>query len=136
MAQRLVDNDSDLSNRGIPQSKAREGRVNFKDITTLKLNDLKACMEGVTCKNDSLSPEYTHLTSTPKNFKDVQINRFYNLHKNPQEPIFYDFAIDTVNEAKDNYVPPKILESKTAFPQEDTSQGQRQKCIPIPLRQL
>jgi hypothetical protein len=131
MSQQLVDIESDLSNRGLPQSRARDGRINLKDLTKQKLYNLNECL------TDSLSPEYSHLTSTPKNFRDLQINRFYNLHKNPQEPIFYDFAINTTLEAKDNYVPvgPRVLSQTSAYPTEDVVKTQP-TCVPIPKRYL
>ena len=39
MAQRLVDVDSNLSNRHINQSRCRSGRVNTTDVSTLKNNN-------------------------------------------------------------------------------------------------
>lgn len=112
MAQRLVDVESNLTNRHIHQSRCRSGRINNTDISKLQLNDHSDCNSNL------LSPEYSHFTMSPKNYRDVQINRFYNLKKNPQEPIFYDFAINTTLEAKDNYKPngPRILEQQTILP--------------------
>ncbi len=106
MSQRLVDNESNLSNRGLPQSRCRNGRVNLTDPSKEKLNHRETC-------NSILSPEYSHYTLSPKNFRAAQINRFYNLKKNPQEPIFYDFAVNTTLEAKDNYKPhaPRFFEN-------------------------
>jgi hypothetical protein len=89
--------------------------------------------------NSSLSPEYSHITSTPKNFRDISINRFYNLKKNPQEPIFYDFAINTTLEAKDNYIPigPRVLEQQSSFPIEDCDKSPYSlKCLSVPERYL
>jgi hypothetical protein len=113
MSQRLVDVESNLSNRNLPQSRCRNGRVNLTDATRQELNHREKC-------NNLLSPEYSHHTSSPKNFRDAQINRFYNLKKNPQEPIFYNFASNTTLEAKDNYRPqmPKFFDSKP-YPVED-----------------
>ena len=132
MAQRLVDVDSNLSNRHLNQSRCRSGRVNTTDVSTLKNNNLSEC-------NSKLAPEYSHYTSTPKNFRDVQINRFYNLKKNPQEPIFYDFSINTTLEAKDNYTPigPRVLDQQSVFPVEDCrKQPYTLQCLSIPERQL
>jgi hypothetical protein len=113
MSQRLVDVESELSNRNLPQSRCRTGRVNNYDVNK-KQNNLGVC-------NKALVPEYSHLTSTPKNFRDVQINRFYNLSRDPQAPIFYDFAVNTTLEAKDNYTPigPRVLLQQAVFPKED-----------------
>jgi hypothetical protein len=132
MAQRLVDVDSNLSNRHLPQSRCREGRVNLTDVSKLKNSDRPNC-------NSKLAPEYSHITSTPKNFRDVQINRFYNLKKNPQDPIFYDFAINTTLEAKDNYVPigPRVLEQQAVFPVEDCKKSPYTlQCLSIPERYI
>jgi hypothetical protein len=131
MAQRLVDVDSVLSNRNLPQSRARDGRVNLVNLENDKLYSLKECVSS------SLAPEYTHLTAMPQNFRDLQINRFYNLHKNPQDPIFYNFAINTTLEAKDNYVPvgPRVLSQTAAYPTEDINVRQP-TCVPIPKRYI
>ena len=132
MAQKLVDVDSNLSNRGLQQSRCRTGRVNLTDPSKAKNINLNGC-------NKTLSPEYSHITSTPKNFRDLSINRFYNLKKNPQEPIFYDFAVNTTLEAKDNYVPigPRVLEQRTAFPEEDCKKSPYSLvCLSQPERYL
>jgi len=132
MAQRLVDVESNLSNRHLGQSICRSGRVNTTDISKLKNNDLPSC-------NKSLTPEYSHYTSTPKNFRDVQINRFYNLKKNPQDPIFYDFGINTKLEAKDNYTPvgPRVFDQRAVLPTEDCKKSPYTlQCLSIPERYL
>jgi hypothetical protein len=131
-SQKLVDVESNLSNRGLPQSRCRTGRVNTTDPSKMKNVNLENC-------NSSLSPEYSHITSTPKNFRDISINRFYNLKKNPQEPIFYDFAINTTLEAKDNYIPigPRVLEQQSGFPIEDCDKSPYSlKCLSVPERYL
>jgi len=132
MSQKLVDVESNLSNRGLPQSRCRAGRVNITDPSKNKNIHLDEC-------NKTLSPEYSHITYTPKNLRDVSINRFYNLKKNPQQPIFYDFAINTTLEAKDNYIPigPRVLEQRTAFPQEDCKKSPYSLvCLSQPERYL
>lgn len=131
MSQRLVDVESNLSNRHLGQSRCRSGRVNLTDISKLNLNNHSEC-------NHKLSPEYSHYTASPKNFRDIHINRFYNLKKNPQEPIFYNFAINTTLEAKDNYVPvgPKVLEQRAAYPVEDINTQRNDQYLPIVQRYL
>lgn len=137
MAQRLVDVDTDLSNRTLKQSRSRAGRVNIKDMNQQKYFNLKNCPEGVTCNNDSLSPEHTHLTASPKNCRGVGVNRFYNLLTNPQANIFYPWAINTTLEAKDNYQPeaPMVLNVNCVLPQPDNTIPQP-PCIDIPYRYL
>lgn len=131
MSQRLVDVESNLSNRGLPQSRCRTGRVNLTDLSTQKLNHRENC-------NSSLSPEYSHHTSSPKNFRAIQINRFYNLKKNPQEPIFYDFSVNTTLEAKDNFKPlvPRFFDNKP-YPVEECKNTQYTlECISVPTKNL
>jgi hypothetical protein len=38
-------------------------------------------------------------------YRGAPINRFYDLNKDPQANIFYDWAINTSLEAKDNFIP-------------------------------
>jgi hypothetical protein len=129
MSQRLVDVESNLSNRGLPQSRCRSGRVNLTDVEKQKLNHRENCTNG-------LSPEYSHYTSSPKNFRDAQINRFYNLKKNPQEPIFYDFAVNTTLEAKDNFKPqvPKFFDNKPYPVEECRKEPYTLECLARPKK--
>ena len=129
MSQRLVDVESNLSNRGLPQSRCRSGRVNLTDVEKQKLNHRENC-------NSVLSPEYSHYTSSPKNFRDAQINRFYNLKKNPQEPIFYDFAVNTTLEAKDNFRPqvPKFFDNKPYPVEECRKEPYTLECLARPKK--
>lgn len=127
MSQRLVDVESNLSNRGLPQSRCRTGRVNLTDPNKQQFNHRENC-------NSLLSPEYSHHTSSPKNLKGAQINRFYNLLKNPQEPIFYDFAENTTLEAKDNYRPqvPKFFDNEPYPVEECKKNPYTLECIAKP----
>lgn len=131
MSQRLVDVESNLSNRGLPQSKCRSGRVNLSDPSKQKLYHREDC-------NSSLSPEYSHYTSSPKNFRDVQINRFYNLKKNPQEPIFYNFAVNTTLEAKDNFKVfiPRTINNKSYQYEECKENPYILECLSLPTKNI
>ena len=131
MSQRLVDVESNLSNRNLPQSRCRSGRVNLTNPTKEELTHRNNC-------NSSLSPEYSHHTSSPKNFRDAQINRFYNLKKNPQEPIFYDFAVNTTLEAKDNFRQqvPKFFDNKPYPVEECKTQPYVLECIARPTKNV
>jgi hypothetical protein len=137
MSQRLVDVDSDLSNRNLKQARTRDARVNIKNLSQQKLFNLKNCPEGVTCQNDSLSPEYTHISASPKNCRGVGINRFFNLKTNPQANIFYPWAINTTLEAKDNHNPevPHVVDVHCSLPHEDGNKP-KTPCINIPYRYL
>ena len=95
-SQDLVDVESILSNRNVIASKCKDGKVNDIDVTRFSLQHARIC-------NDFLDPIDTHLTHPPQNYRGMSINRFFNLPRHAQVNIFYDFAINTKLEAKDNY---------------------------------
>jgi hypothetical protein len=97
-SQKLVDFESMLSNRNVKASRAKSGRVNHVDLKKYKLQHHPVC-------NDYLDSQYTRLTYPAEMYRGAPINRFYNLPHDPQANIFYDFAVNTSLEAKDNYVP-------------------------------
>lgn len=93
----LIDVDSIFSNRNTKSNKSKKGKVNLENpIDLYKLYDSK------TCTND-LDTQYTKDTHPSSNYRDLEINRFYNLPRNPQNVIFEDFAVNTRLEAKDNF---------------------------------
>jgi hypothetical protein len=107
-AQEITDVGSLLSNRNIKHVKG--GRVNDIDINKFKYNHSNIC-------NDFLDPEYTNLTHPVMNYREVPINRFYNLPKNPQTTkIFWDFSENTKLTMRDNFTP------KQSIPWTDRSQ--------------
>ncbi len=98
-SQDLVDLDSIFSNRNVPASKAKKGRVNpINPVETYKLHHSK------TCSND-LDPQYTLDTHPRSNYRDMESNRFYNLPRNPQDTIFENFEVNSRLEAIDNFTP-------------------------------
>lgn len=97
-AQQNVDIDSVLSNRNVPLSKCKKGKVNPIDVTKIKTKDVPVC-------NDYLDGQNTRMTEPAMFYRGTAVNRFYDLNKNPQENIFYDWAINTSLEAKDNFIP-------------------------------
>jgi hypothetical protein len=99
MSQQLVDVESVLSNRNVRTSKCKDGNVN-----TVRPQNVKTINPRV-CENDAF-PRNSRLSHPAYNYKEMPMNRFYNLHRNPQANIFYDFAKNTVLEAKDNYIYP------------------------------
>lgn len=128
----LVDDESFLSGRNLPQTKCRNGRVNFLDMSKLKLNNAAIC-------DNKLTPENTHLNYPSKNSRSVPLNRFYNLHRDAQAPIFYDFAVNTTLEAKDNFSPvgPKVLPQRVMFPKEDCAASPYTlSCLTIQNREM
>lgn len=112
-AQELVDLESVLSNRNVLASKCKDAQVNDIDVTKFKLQHARVC-------NDFLDPVATHLTNPPANYRGMNINRFYNLPKNPQTNIYYDWAVNTQLEAKDNYRErvPRLIKDDLVLPRE------------------
>jgi hypothetical protein len=98
-AQELVDIDSIMSNRNVKQSRCKSGNVNPIDVFKFKTYNSKEC-------NNFLNPLET-INSVPKqNYREMSINRFYDLNINPQVNIYYDGAVNTQLEAKDNFSNP------------------------------
>ena len=112
-AQDLVDVESILSNRNVIASKCKDGKVNDIDVTQFHLQHPRIC-------NDTLDPIATHLTNPPQNYRGMTINRFYNLNKPAQANIYWDFAVNTKLEAKDNYRErvPRLIRYDPALPRE------------------
>jgi len=97
-SQKLVDFESIMSNRNVKASKEKSGKVNPIGLKDFKLKHHDVC-------NNYLDPMHSRLTYPAINYRGVPINRFYNLLNDPQEHIFYDFAVNTTLEAKDNWDP-------------------------------
>lgn len=95
-AQDLVDVESILSNRNVVASRCKDGKVNDIDVNRFKLQHARTC-------NDFLDPIASHLTNPPQNYREMAINRFYDLPTPAQAVIYWDAAINTQLEAKDNY---------------------------------
>lgn len=95
-AQDLVDVDSILSNRNVIKSKCKDGDVNPLDVTKYQLQHARVC-------NDYLDPIATHLTNPAQNYREMMISRFYDLGANPQNVIYWDGAVNTSLESRDNY---------------------------------
>lgn len=97
MAQKLVDVDSILSNRNVPASRCSDRFVNPINVTKFPLEHAPIC-------NDYLNPLASKLTDPAYNYKGIAIDRFYNLPKNPQANIYWDMAINSKLESRDNYI--------------------------------
>ncbi|ARF09401.1 hypothetical protein Indivirus_1_24 [Indivirus ILV1] len=95
-AQDLADLESILTNRNVLASKTKASEVNDIDVTKFKLQHARVC-------NDFLAPVSTLLTDPTQNFRGMAINRFYDLDRDRQQVIFYDFSRNTSLEARDNY---------------------------------
>ena len=123
MSQDLVDIESILSNRNVRTSKGKKGHVNDIDVTKIRLHDASSC-------GPILNSEHTRLSHPSVNYREVAMSRFYNLPRDPQATIFWDFATNTSLEAKDNYSPSENVpfDMTAALPREDrTKKG---SCAP------
>lgn len=120
-SQDLVDVESMLSNRGVPSSKLREHGTNNVNMSKYELQHAKN--EG-----NFLDPLASRLTNPPQTYRGMSINRFFDLPRNPQANIFWDDAINTKLEAKDNYREklPK-LKKPDVFPKE--IKGKNKPCV-------
>lgn len=96
--QNLVDVESVLTNRNVPLTKSRGGSVNPKGLDSFNYNHANQCDQMI----ESFS---TRLTEPPQNFRELSINRFQDLPRNPNNHIFWNFAKNTSLEAKDNFKP-------------------------------
>jgi hypothetical protein len=110
-----VDIESILSNRNVLQSKCKDGKVNDIDVTKFTLQHVPEC-------NNFLDPVNSHLTNPTQNYREIPVNRFYDLRTNPQNHIFYNWSIDTRLETKDNFSP------STSTPMSQES------VMPVPLQ--
>ncbi len=111
-SQKLVDLESDLSNRNLKATRCRKGRVNHMDVSSHNL------INAPECRTNKLNPQYTRLSHPSYNYRGIPINRFHNLPIDPQANIFYNFATNTSLEAKDNFVPgePNMWDQASILP--------------------
>jgi len=86
-AQQLTDIDSIMKNLNVKASRDKRGMVNNIDVFKFKTYDTKLCDRGL----DPLASIETY----PKELYDLNIN--------PQVNIFYNWAVNSQLEAKDNY---------------------------------
>jgi hypothetical protein len=109
----LVDVESVMTNRNVLASKCKDGNVQDIDLTRFTLQHSRIC-------NDFLNPISSRCTNPASNYRGVSVNRFYNLPKNPQANIFWNFATNTKLEAMDNYREkiPTIIKFDPALPKE------------------
>ncbi|ARF09359.1 hypothetical protein Catovirus_2_308 [Catovirus CTV1] len=102
----LTDVSSILSNRNMKLSKSKNSEVNSVDVTKFKLEHMRSC-------NNFLNPSSSRLTNPSQNYRDLATNRFYDLERNPQEAIFWDFSVNSKLEAKDNFCEEPVYQWKT-----------------------
>ncbi|CAH6421738.1 Hypothetical protein KVN_LOCUS424 [uncultured virus] len=121
-SQDLVDVESILSNRNVVASNSKNSKYNDIDVTKFPLQNNRIC-------NTFLDPIATHLTHPSYNYKEIAINRFVNLPRNPQMNIYYPEYINTSLEAKDNYKTklPRIARNDPTLPKE--VKGKIRECV-------
>lgn len=105
-SQHLVGIESILSNRNVPLSKDKNFGVNPIDVTKFNMNNLQIC-------NRFLDPISSHLSLPPSSSRGLAVNRFYDLHENPQSVIYWNRAANSSLQEKDNFIV-KLLQP---FPQ-------------------
>lgn len=93
----IVDTESILSNRNVPKSKCRKNDSNPIDVTKFPVKHPRIC-------NDYLNSMSSRLSYPAATYRDSGLNRFYNLNKNPQVNIYWDAAVNSTLEAKDNFI--------------------------------
>jgi hypothetical protein len=109
----LVDVESILTNRNVPMSKSRDGKVNPINVTKFGLKHAQIC-------NQFLDPVNSRLTNPSKTYRGMSINRFHDLQTNPQNVIFHDIFSNTTLEAKDNHIErvPTMMDPYVVYPDE------------------
>lgn len=97
-SQANVDIDSVMSNRNVPLSRARIAKVNPVDVKKIKTVQVPICNPGV-------NSFHSRINDPPMFYRGAPINRFIDPLFDPQANIYYDEAINTRLEAKDNFIP-------------------------------
>tara|TARA_S200000501_G_scaffold375112_1_gene426316 strand:+ start:1029 stop:1604 length:576 start_codon:yes stop_codon:yes gene_type:complete len=116
-----VDVESILSNRNVKTSKCKRGKVNPVDISTFDIKDAVMC-------DNYLDKVSSRLTNPLAQYRGMSVNRFYDLHRDPQRNIYFDSAVNTQLQAKDSFVS-KIpsLFGGSALPPVPTEQARKCK---------
>ena len=95
---KIVNIESILTNRNLSNTKCRTKEANQIDVRKYKMKNPRLC-------NKFINPISSRLSDPTVNYRDVAVNRFYDLYKNPQANIFWNFAENSSLEAKDNFIP-------------------------------
>jgi hypothetical protein len=96
-SQALVDVESILTNRNVKTTKCKRGEINHINPAKFKGEHANIC-------NSYMDPMASRLMYPAMTYREMGMNRFYNLTTDPQQPIFYDFSVNTTLEAKDNFI--------------------------------
>lgn len=98
-AQQVTDIESILLNLNLKNSKTKKGGVNPVDVFKFETYNSTLC-------NQDLDPLDTLQTFPKQLYREMSINRFYDLNKNPQENIYYSWTENSQLTARDNYNAP------------------------------
>ena len=122
-AQQVTDIESILTNRNVRNSRSKSGGLNPVNVLNFKTYNNTTCGKG-------LDPVTSNLSFPRQFYRELSINRFYDMNINPQINIYYDGAVNTQLEAKDNFnFPyPFYLENDASLP--TPIEGFQQKVAP------
>ena len=98
-ASEIVNIESLLSNRNVKKSRCKRDGSNPIDVTKFPVKHPRLC-------NDYLNPMASKLSYPAANYRDIGINRFYNLPKNPQNinTIYWPIDENSSLQIKDNFI--------------------------------
>lgn len=128
-SQYLTDVESVLSNRNVKLSKCKRSKTNPINVLNMKVYDKRLC-------GNTLNPESSLLSYPRQQYRGMGVNRFVDIPSNPQNNIYYDWAINSQLEAKDNWVPelPVPLSQDELMPKEKKTEVVKCGLTCSPLR--
>ena len=97
-SQQLVELESKLSMRNASWSKCQDGYVNSFDINSMTMPNASQCSS----ENDTL---VSQLETPITGYRELAVNRFYNLQRNPQLNVGRTIGMNSQLNARDNYIP-------------------------------
>jgi hypothetical protein len=95
---RDIDVESMLYRLPIMAAKCDKGELVDYDMKTYNPVHEPMCIKY-------LDRDDTRLSHPVQHYRELYIDRFFDLPKDPQEPIFWDFAVNTRLQARDNFTP-------------------------------
>ena len=108
----IVDLESVFYNLNLKNDKSKKGNLNPVNLNKIQLYNEPIC-------NNFLTPQNSLMEVPRQLYKEISINRFYNLNTNPQKNVYYDGAVNTRLESSDNFqtMLPYQLTDDMTFPQ-------------------
>lgn len=112
---KMVNIESILTNRNVPTSKCKKDEANPVNVLKFPVKHPRVC-------NEYLNPESSLLSYPAANYRDIGINRFYNLPKpgNSYANIYKSVAENTTLTLLDNFFDeiPSIWANRPSMPKE------------------